>query len=96
MNTSDNIFVVTPKGVQLTIAFDPADTLEQLKAKIEAADGTPAKDQRVAFGGKLLEDGHALSEYNITKEASLDLGVRLEGGGWGWLVALIIHLVENP
>ena len=80
MNTSGNIYIVTPKGDQLTIAFDPTDTLADLKAKITAADGTPANDQALGFGGKLLEDGHAITEYNITKESKLDLGVRVEGG----------------
>ena len=51
MTTSENIFVLTPEGDQFTVAFDPADTLVDLKAKIEAANGTPAADQRVAFGG---------------------------------------------
>ena len=82
MSTSEHVYVLTPKGDQLAIAFDPADTLENLKAKIEAADGTPAAEQHLAFGGNILEDGHALSEYNVTKEATLFLGVGVEGGAF--------------
>ena len=93
MNNSDIIYIVTPKGDQLAVAFDPADTLENLKAKIEAADGTPASDQHLAFGGKMLEDGHALSEYNITKEASLHLGVPVEGGWSTIRVELPLNIV---
>ena len=82
MTTNENIFVVTPQGEQLAIEFDAADTIENLKAKIEAAQGTPAVDQRLAYGGKLLEDGHALADYNIAKEAQIGLSVKLEGGFW--------------
>ena len=44
MTTTENIYVTTPKGDQLAIAFNPADTLEDLKAKIEGADGTPVAE----------------------------------------------------
>lgn len=57
---------------------------QETAPKIEAAAGTPASDQYLAFGGKMLEDGHALSEYNITKESSLQLGVPAQGGSGPW------------
>ena len=86
VTTSEKIFILTPKGDQFAVAFDPADTLVDLKAKIEAECGTPAVDQRVAFGGKTIEEGHALSDYNISKESTLHLGVRVEGGLFGTIL----------
>ena len=84
MTTNENIYIVTPKGDTLAIAFNPADTVEDLKAKIEGADGTPVADQRLAFAGRILEGGQALSEHNVTGEATLALGVRVDGG-WSWV-----------
>ena len=85
MTTNENIYIVTPKGDTLAIAFNPADTVDDLKAKVEGADGTPVADQRLRFAGNVLEGGHALSEYNVAKEATLDLGVRANGGIlWWW------------
>ena len=81
MTTNENIFVVTPQGEQLAIEFDAADTIENLKAKIEAAQGTPAADQFLAYGGHLLEDGRALADYDIAKDSMIGLvNIRLEGG----------------
>ena len=82
MTSTENIYVVTPQGEQLAIEFDAADTIENLKAKIEAAQGTPAVDQRLAYGGKLLEDGHALADYDIAKDSMIGLAVGLEGGNF--------------
>ena len=80
MTTNENIFVVTPQGEQLAIEFDAADTIENFKAKIEAAQGTPAADQFLAYGGQLLEDGRALADYDIAKDTQIGLYVRTEGG----------------
>ena len=79
-NNANQIFVVTVKGEQLAIDFDPNDTVEVLKAKVEAAEGTPATEQYPLLSGKLLENGHTLAEYNIQKEATVHLGTPVEGG----------------
>ena len=69
-----------PDGVKtITLVVKAGDTIVSIKYQIQGKEGIPRNQQRLIYHGA-LEDGYTLSDYNIQKESTLNLALRIAGG----------------
>ncbi len=56
------------------------DTIESLQLAIEEKEGIPVHQQRLIGAGKQLDEARTVGDYNIKKEMTVHLILRLRGG----------------
>ncbi|TPX33243.1 hypothetical protein SmJEL517_g03869 [Synchytrium microbalum] len=78
---TSQIFVKTIQDSKtIAVDFRTKMTVDHLKSKTLGNIGTPTDMQRPIYAGKQLEDGRLLSDYTISKDATLHMVLRLKGG----------------
>ena len=73
------LIVKTLNGKEFFIDVDPTDSVFMIKRKIEKQEGVPVDLQKILFGGESLPDDATVKSYNLQKDYTLDLLVKLEG-----------------
>lgn len=74
------IFVKTLNGKTIALMISPTDSVDKLKEIVEERTRIDRDELRLLYSGKQLESGRSLMDYNITKESTLHLVLRLRGG----------------
>jgi hypothetical protein len=74
------VYIKTLTGRNIELFISSQTIIDDIHNLISDNDGVPVEHQRLIFAGKQLEGKRLAGEYNITKESTISLVLRLRGG----------------
>eukprot|EP00198_Chlamydomonas_reinhardtii_P004984 XP_001694320.1 ubiquitin [Chlamydomonas reinhardtii] len=90
------LYVKTLTGKTITLQDVHSDLdVYDLKCMIDELEGIPPDEQRLVFAGRQLEDADTLASYNISKESTLHLILRLGHPGVAIQVPLYVKTLTG-
>lgn len=63
--------VELPSGKTIALDVESGDSIDNVKQKVQNAAGVSVTEQYLYYGGKFLNNGRTLADYNIQKESTL-------------------------
>lgn len=63
--------VELPSGKSIALDVESGDNIDNVKQKVQNAAGVSVTEQYLYYGGKFLNNGRTLADYNIQKESTL-------------------------
>lgn len=71
--------VELPSGKTIALDVESGDSIDNVKQKVQNAAGVSVTEQYLYYGGKFLNNGRTLADYNIQKESTLLLTTKIKG-----------------
>lgn len=72
-----NVELLSGKTIALDV--ESGDSIDNVKQKVQNAAGVSVTEQYLYYGGKFLNNGRTLADYNIQKESTLLLTTKIKG-----------------
>lgn len=71
--------VELPSGKTIALDMESGDSIDNVKQKVQNAAGVSVTEQYLYYGGKFLNNGRTLADYNIQKGSTLLLTTKIKG-----------------
>ena len=71
--------VELPSGKTIALDMESGDSIDNVKQKVQNAAGVSVTEQYLYYGGKFLNNGRTLADYNIQKESTLLVASEAKG-----------------
>lgn len=71
--------VELPSGKTIALDVESGDSIDNIKQKVQNAAGVSVTEQYLYYGGKFLNNGRTLADYNIQKESTLLVASEAKG-----------------